>query len=54
MSGPADDAERCDGCGELEPFCECDEDAHGERFGFGVCRSGRCVEPCGDHGGCKR
>ena len=32
-----------------------DEDAvPGERFGFGVCRRGTCVEPCGPNGGCVR
>jgi hypothetical protein len=25
-----------------------------ERFGAGVCMTGACVEPCGDHGGCAR
>lgn len=31
-----------------------DEARDGERFGFGVCVRGNCVEPCGDFGGCKR
>ena len=26
----------------------------GERFGAGVCVTGRCAEPCGQDGGCKR
>jgi hypothetical protein len=26
----------------------------GERFGHGVCATGRCVEPCGPNGGCMR
>ncbi len=30
------------------------DDARGERFGFGVCATGACIEPCGEHGGCKR
>jgi hypothetical protein len=28
--------------------------APGERFGFGVCSRGTCVEPCGPNGGCVR
>ena len=31
-----------------------DEEMSGERYGFGVCRRGNCIEPCGDFGGCKR
>ena len=30
------------------------EDTGDERFGAGICVTGRCVEPCGEHGGCKR
>jgi hypothetical protein len=31
-----------------------DERAAAERYGFGVCVTGTCFEPCGDFGGCKR
>lgn len=31
-----------------------DDEARGERFGYGSCVRGDCVEPCGDYGGCKR
>lgn len=47
-----------------ESWEECDEPQEcsarnlpnelGERFGFGVCITGACIEPCGDYGGCKR
>jgi hypothetical protein len=33
---------------------EFEEASSGERFGFGVCATGRCVEPCGENGGCAR
>ena len=30
------------------------EDTGDERFGAGICVTGRGVEPCGEHGGCAR
>lgn len=37
------------------PVDELDEEHYpGERFGFGVCATGRCDEPCGPNGGCMR
>ena len=25
-----------------------------ERYGAGICATGRCIEPCGSNGGCAR
>lgn len=38
--------------GELDNEPEPDEAR--ERFGFGVCVTGMCIEPCGPNGGCIR
>ncbi len=42
-----DEPEECSATSAPNPY-------PGERFGAGVCATGACIEPCGDHGGCSR
>jgi hypothetical protein len=37
---------------ERDDHDDYDDGDPGERFGFGVCARGTCIEPCGPNGGC--
>ncbi len=50
----ARDEARADARAEARAEIADDEHEARERFGFNVCRTGVCDEPCGDDGGCRR